>query len=67
MSLAPICKGINKLLNVPLKPAVRTKNTIIVPCIVTKARYTFGSITPSGAHLPSTASKIPKDFSGQAN
>ena len=31
ISLAPICNGINKLLNVPLKPAVNTKNTIIVP------------------------------------
>src|SRR5690606_10724374 len=31
ISLAPICKGINKLLNVPLSPAVSTKNTIMVP------------------------------------
>ena len=31
ISLAPICKGINRLLNVPLSPAVKTKNTIIVP------------------------------------
>ena len=31
ISLAPICNGINKLLKVPLKPAVRTKKTIIVP------------------------------------
>ena len=38
-----------------------------IQSIQTKAKYTFGSITPSGAHLPSTASKIPKDFSGQAN
>ena len=38
ISLAPICSGINKLLNVPLKAAVRTKNTIIVPCIVTNER-----------------------------
>ncbi len=38
MSLAPICRGINKLLNVPLKPAVKTKNTMIVPWMVTKAK-----------------------------
>ena len=31
MSRAPICNGINKLLNVPLKPAVSTKNTMMVP------------------------------------
>ena len=35
--------------------------------MVTKARYTLGSITPSGAHLPNNNSKIPKDFSGHAN
>ena len=38
ISLAPICNGINKLLKVQLKPAVKTKNTIIVPCIVTSAK-----------------------------
>ena len=38
ISLAPICNGIRRLLNVPLKPAVRTKKTIIVPWIVTRAR-----------------------------
>ena len=37
ISLAPNCKGINRLLNVPLNPAVNTKNTMIVPCIVTNA------------------------------
>ena len=67
ISLAPICKGISRLLNVPLNPAVNTKNTIIVPCMVTNARYTLGSITPSVAHLPSNTSKIQKDSSGQAN
>ena len=35
ISRAPICNGINKLANVPLKPAVNTKNTMMVPCIVT--------------------------------
>jgi hypothetical protein len=30
---APNCSGISKLLNV-INAAVRTKNTIIVPCIV---------------------------------
>ena len=38
MSRAPICSGINRLLKVPLSPAVKTKNTIIVPCIVTNAK-----------------------------
>ena len=58
MSLAPICRGINRLLNVPLSPAVRTKNTIIVPWRVT-AKYTFGSITPSGAHFPKELTLYP--------
>ena len=31
ISRAPICRGINKLLKVPLSPAVNTKKTIIVP------------------------------------
>ena len=35
ISLAPICKGIKKLLNVPLRPAVSTRNIMIVPCMVT--------------------------------
>jgi len=35
ISLAPHCNGIKKLENVPLKPAVNTKNTSTVPCIVT--------------------------------
>ena len=38
ISRAPNCSGISRLLNVPLSPAVRTKNTIIVPCIVTSAK-----------------------------
>ena len=38
ISRAPTCRGIRKLENVPLKPAVNTKNTMIVPCIVTSAR-----------------------------
>ena len=38
ISLAPICNGINKLLKVPLSPAVKTKNTMIVPWIVIKAK-----------------------------
>ena len=36
ISRAPTCKGIKKLENVPLKPAVNTKNTSTVPCMVTK-------------------------------
>ena len=31
ISRAPICNGISKLLNVPLSPAVSTKNTMSVP------------------------------------
>ena len=31
ISRAPICNGIKRLLKVPLKPAVNTKNTIMVP------------------------------------
>ncbi|MCY1368690.1 hypothetical protein D9M69_556880 [compost metagenome] len=31
ISRAPICNGIKRLLNVPLKPAVKTKKTMIVP------------------------------------
>ena len=38
ISRAPICSGISKLLKVPLRPAVNTKKTIIVPWMVTKAR-----------------------------
>ena len=68
MSLAPICKGINRLLNVPLSPAVKTKNTMIVPWIVTSAKYILGSITPSGAHLsPKNISKTENDSSGHAS
>ena len=66
MSLAPSCNGINRLLNVPLNPAVKTKKTIMVPCIVTKAKYMSASITPSGAHFPSKKSKIIFGCSGHA-
>ena len=38
ISLAPICNGIKKFENVPERPAVNTKNTMMVPCIVTRAR-----------------------------
>ena len=38
ISRAPICNGIRKLAKVPLNPAVRTKNTMMVPCMVTRAR-----------------------------
>src|SRR4051812_43627684 len=36
MSRAPTCNGIKKLEKVPLKPAVNTKNTMMVPCMVTR-------------------------------
>ena len=67
ISLAPICKGINKLLKVPLRPAVNTKKTMIVPCMVTSARYTLGSITPPSAHLPSSNSNTTNGSSGHAS
>ena len=38
ISRAPICNGIKRLLKVPLKPAVSTKNTIMVPWMVTNAK-----------------------------
>ena len=38
ISLAPTWSGIRKLLKVPLSPAVRTKKTMMVPCMVTRAR-----------------------------
>ena len=38
ISRAPTCSGIRKLENVPLRPAVSTKNTMMVPCIVTSAK-----------------------------
>ena len=68
ISLAPIWRGIKRLLKVPLSPAVNTKNTIMVPCIVTSAKYMFGSITPSGAQRsPKKKLKTEKDSSGQAS
>src|SRR5690606_41359286 len=66
ISRAPICNGINRLLNVPLKPAVNKKNTIIVPRMVTNAKYTSASITPSGAHFPNKASNNTFGSSGHA-
>ena len=35
--------------------------------MVTRAKYTLGSITPSGAHLPKRADIMPMGCSGQAN
>ena len=67
MSRAPICNGMSKLEKVPLRPAVKTKKTMMVPWMVTKARYMLGSITPSGAHLPKKYSKMANFFSGHAN
>src|SRR5690606_37887634 len=67
ISRAPIWYGINKLLNVPDNPAVNTKNTIMVPWIVTKDRKNSGLIRPPSAHLPKKISKIGKSLSGHAN
>src|SRR5690606_9123701 len=38
ISRAPICSGIRRFEKVPDKPAVNTKNTMIVPWIVTRAK-----------------------------
>ena len=38
ISRAPTCKGIKKFEKVPDKPAVNTKNTMMVPCMVTIAK-----------------------------
>ena len=35
MSPAPICRGIRKFPNVPIKSGMTTKNTMRVACIVT--------------------------------
>ena len=68
ISRAPTCNGINKLLKVPLKPAVNTKNTMMVPCMVTRARYMLGSNMPSFPHLsPSTAFTKANFSPGQAS
>ncbi|MNQ93179.1 hypothetical protein D3C85_1086310 [compost metagenome] len=67
ISLAPICKGIKRLLKVPLKPAVNTKNTMMVPCIVTNAKKKSGLILPPSAHLPKNVSNKGKVLSGHAS
>ena len=67
MSRAPICNGMSRLENVPLRPAVKTKNTMMVPWMVTKAKYMLGSMTPSGAHLPRKYSRMANFFSGHAS
>ena len=66
ISLAPICKGIKRLLKVPLNPAVKTKNTIMVPWMVTSAKYMSASMTPPSAHFPSNALKMILGSSGHA-
>jgi hypothetical protein len=37
ISRAPTCSGIRRFAKVPERPAVNTKNTSTVPCIVTSA------------------------------
>ncbi len=51
ISRAPTWKGISRFAKVPLKPPVSTKNTMMVPWMVTNAKYMFGSRIPPGAHL----------------
>ena len=36
ISRAPICNGIRKFPNPPVSMAVKRKNTMMVPCIVTR-------------------------------
>src|SRR5690606_6013120 len=67
ISRAPIWYGINKLLNVPDRPAVNTKNTMTVPWMVTKERKKSGLIRPPSAHLPKNTSNIGNSLSGHAN
>ena len=68
MSRAPICKGINRLAKVPDKPPVSTKNTMMVPWMVTKAKYMLGSSTPPGAHFSPRKKLVnAKPSPGQAN
>jgi tetratricopeptide (TPR) repeat protein len=56
---------ISKFEKVPDKPPVRTINTIIVPCNVTRPRYILLSKTPSGAQPePNKVSIIPNFSSG---
>ena len=65
ISLAPIWSGIKKFANVPVRPAVNTQNINMVPCIVTNAKYIFGSKTPPGAHFsPKNHSNTAKDSPG---
>ena len=50
ISLAPSCNGIRRFENVPDNPPVKRKNTMMVPCMVTKPKYMSSLSTPSGAH-----------------
>ena len=68
ISLAPNCNGIKRLENVPDKPPVRRKNTIIVPWIVTKPKYISSFKTPPGAHFsPRKKDKKSELSPGHAN
>ena len=68
ISRAPNCNGMRIFENVPDKPPVNRKNTMIVPWIVTKPRYMFCSKTPLGAHCsPRKKDKKLELSPGQAN
>ena len=67
ISRAPICNGIRRLENVPDNPPVSTKNTMMVPWMVTSAKYAFRSKTPPGAHFPKNVSKMEKLSPGHPN
>ena len=68
ISLAPNCKGIKRFEKVPDKPPVKRKNTIIVPCIVTKPRYISSFNTPPGAHVsPKKNERKSEPSPGHAN
>ena len=51
ISLAPSCSGISRFENVPDKPPVNKKNTMIVPCMVTRPKYISSFMIPPGAQV----------------
>ena len=68
ISRAPSCNGIRILENVPDKPPVNRKNTMIVPWMVTKPRYMSSFKTPLGAHCSPKKKLRKSELSpGQAN
>ena len=68
ISRAPNCNGISKFENVPDKPPVNRKNTMMVPWIVTSPKYISSFKTPFGAQVsPKKKDKKSELSPGQAN